>query len=132
MFLINTTPLRIHKTMKEYAAFLLQKYTLKYLSIGVREIHIVFDNPGRFHRHPKDIERDRRDANGKRQHNHCTFQDDTKIPSKWRDLLDSRECKKKLMSYLGDCFLLLAPDLLSDGQKLVVAGAFNDQDEDCV
>lgn len=38
---VSHHPLRIHKTMKEYAAFLLQKYTLKYLSIGVREIHIT-------------------------------------------------------------------------------------------
>ena len=59
----------------------------RYFSTGVEEVHIVFDDPGQFDMHPKDIERRRRD--GDKQgvvHEHTYFQDGTKIPSKWRNI----------------------------------------------
>ena len=36
------------------------RYAGWYLKAGVSEIHIIFDDPGRFEVHPKDIERTRR------------------------------------------------------------------------
>ncbi len=132
MFLINTTPLSIHKSMRQYASFLLGKHTHIYLSAGVKEIRIVFDNPSQFNCHPKKIERERRDNDNKGPHNHSTFHDDAKIPLNWRNVLDCRECKRKLVTYLGDCFLRLAPDLLEGEQKIVIAGVDDDDiDKDC-
>ena len=40
-------PLGSHHTMKEYTQFLLRRYALPQFVKGVKEVHIVFDNPGR-------------------------------------------------------------------------------------
>ena len=100
------------------------------MSAGIQEIHIVFDNPGRFNHHPKDIERERRTNKEKGPHAHCEFKDEMKIPSNWRDILECRECKRKLVLYLGDRFLLCAPKSLKGAQKLVIAGVYDDLDKD--
>ena len=94
MFLINTTPLGVHKCMLEYTHFILVRHAGRYLSAGVQEVHIVFDDPGRFNVHPKDIERHRRDTNKETEHEHIKLNDQTKIPPKWRDLLGCRKCKR--------------------------------------
>ena len=59
MFMINTTPLRTHSQMSEYITFLLTRCAGWYLNAGVPEVHIAFDDPGRFKVHPKAIERAR-------------------------------------------------------------------------
>ena len=130
MFIINSSPLRIHCTMQEYTRFLLKKYTLKYFTVGVNEVHIIFDNPGRFENHPKSIERNRRDA-GKigGSHTHSHFSDEAKIPSKWQEMLKCRECKKRLIAYMADSLLMTAPEVLQEGQRLIVAGGQLDMDE---
>ena len=66
----------------------------RYLNSGVNEVHIVFDDPGQFDMHPKDIERTQRDTpNHEVVHEHIPFDDTAKIPSKWRDVLGCRKCK---------------------------------------
>ena len=130
MFMINTTPLRIHCCMLEYAKLMLHRYVNRYLSVGVEEVHIVFDDPGRYNIHPKDIERERRDCTKKTVcDEHHTFTDSMKIPSKWSELLGCRVCKRNLVCYLGDCMLRLASELLQGSQKMVIAGAFSDEDK---
>ena len=117
--------------MIEYSNFILTRYAGRYLSAGVQEIHIVFDDPGRFDMHPKDIERNRRDMNSQpTAHDHIHFDDCTKIPTKWREMLGCRKCKRELVVYLGDCFLRIAPRFLHGSQKLVVGGACNDPERD--
>ena len=80
---------------------------------GAQEVHIVFDDPGRYGLHPKDIERRRRDSDktsscdGK----HTTFHYQMKVPSKWNDMLGCRQCKRQLVSYLGGALLQLAPSI---------------------
>ena len=131
MFLINTTPLKIHSSMLEYTTFILLRHVGMYLSSGVKEVHIVFDDPGRFDMHPKDIERTRRDSpNHGTVHEHIHFDDRAKIPSKWRDLLGCRRCKRALVEYVGDCLLRIAPRYLSEGQKLIVGGACDSTERD--
>ena len=130
MFLINTTPLRTHSSMLEYTTFLLSRYAGWYLKAGVDEVHIVFDDPGRFDMHPKDIERSRRDADKPTTHEHIQFHDQTKIPNRWRDLLACRKCKRELVVYIGDCFLRIAPTYLKEHQKLVVGGASDTLERD--
>ena len=45
--MINTSPLSKHNTMKDYAQFLLRRFVTSHFSNGSKEVHIVFDNPGR-------------------------------------------------------------------------------------
>ncbi len=122
MFMLNTTPLRIHSKMSEYTRFLLVRYAGWYIKAGVTEVHIVFDDPGRFELHPKDIERTRRDSASDLEHDHIEFSDRMKVPSKWRDILSCRKCKRQLVVYIGESLLRLAPELLQGEQKVIVAG----------
>ena len=61
MFMINTSPLTTHSTMKDYSQFLLRRFVLHHLTNGCKEVHVVFDNPGRQPNTPKSFERKRRD-----------------------------------------------------------------------
>lgn len=123
MIIINVTPIRIHHSkMIDYANFLFQRFIVGYLIAGVIEVHIVFDSPGMFAVHPKDIERKRRDSDLDAEHEHIDITDDSKIPSKWNSIIGCRTCKRSLVTYLGDAFLLIAPALLRGPQKLYVAG----------
>ena len=45
MFLINTTPLRQHKTIAQYAHLLLRQFLIPYYIKGSNEIHLIFDHP---------------------------------------------------------------------------------------
>jgi len=56
-------------------------------------------------------------------HTHITFSDTQKVPKKWNELLQCRECKRNLVTYLGDCFLCQAPALLQGNQKMYVSGS---------
>ena len=102
--------------MLEYTHFILVRHAGRYLSAGVQEVHIVFDDPGRFNVHPKDIERYRRDTNKETEHEHIKLNDQTKIPPKWRDLLGYRKCKHELVVYIDDCLLRIGPRYLRHAQ----------------
>ena len=41
MFMINTSPLTTHRTMKDYAQFLLRRFVLHHLTNGCSEVHVV-------------------------------------------------------------------------------------------
>jgi len=124
MFIINTTPLPSHSNMWNYTAFLLKRFLSQYSRLGVPEIHVVFDDPGRLKNHPKAIERARRDPKSIPQHEHYHFTDDTQIPRKWHEVvLACRSCKRSLVEYLGSALLRGAISLLSGSQRIVVAGA---------
>lgn len=56
MFLIQTTPLRIHSNMWEYSRFIAIRHVGWYIKAGVAQIHIVFDDEGRLEPHPKFVE----------------------------------------------------------------------------
>lgn len=133
MFMVNTTPLRIHTNMREYVRFLLIRYAGWYLKAGVQQIHVVFDNPDRLKPHPKKLERSRRDAGIEvaQDHSHMNFSDET-IPSKWREVLECRQCKRRAVEYVGDTILSVAPPLLQENQLLFVAGSGEGQDGDKV
>jgi hypothetical protein len=84
MFMINTSPLTTHSTMKDYSQFLLRRFVLHHLTNGCSEVHVVFDNPGRQPNSPKSFERKRRDdtASLSSDHKHLTFTDTCPLPSK--------------------------------------------------
>lgn len=65
MFLINTKPLGSHRTLEDYANFLLRRHVVSQFGRGATEVHTIFDNPGRLANTPKYFEQKRRDANKK-------------------------------------------------------------------
>ena len=92
MFMINTTSICLQTKMIEYVQYLIQRYIGWYLKVGVKEIHVVFDCPGTIENHPKQIERQRRDEPITPDHEHTTFTDEMKVPSKWRNVINCRRC----------------------------------------
>ena len=62
MFLINTKPLGTHKTLSDYAKFLMARHITSQFKRGAMEVRIIFDNPGRLGNTPKHFEQLRRDA----------------------------------------------------------------------
>ena len=63
MFMIQTSPLPTMSFMKDYVKLLVSKYVRPHLQVGVREVHVVFDNPDSPMETPKEIEHRRRDKN---------------------------------------------------------------------
>ena len=127
MFMIQSIPFP-GCTMKQYTAFLLDKYARYYINQGVAEIHIVFDHANRQHDHPKQIERQRRNATC--IHNHTLFHDSLKAPSKWCDHLECTVCKRRIINYTGYSILQMAPSLVAGTQKIIVSGFADGNDQD--
>ena len=66
------------------------------INMGNSEIHIIFDDAGRFGLNPKLIEQARRDARvSSVNHEHVTFTDKMQVPSKWREILELTNSHKK-------------------------------------
>lgn len=129
MFLINATPIRMHSQMAEYVRYLFERFLMRYLQVGVCELHVIFDSPGAVTQHPKNIERERRDKPSGSDHDHVEFYDDMKIPIKWKDVIGCRSCKYKFVDYLGLKFLELGPLFLRGDQKLFIAGSSERNDQ---
>ena len=101
MFLINTSPLRTHTTFGDYAFFLMRRFILSQFNNMCREVHILFDNPGRLQL-PKTFERQRQDATATVIAHTCdTINTTMPIPPKWRDsVINCRTCKRSISSQL--------------------------------
>lgn len=99
MFLINVTPLGYHKTLGDYASFLMKRFITTQFRRGCKEVHVLFDNPGRLKNTPKYFEQLRRDSTAKLIDNHTCeeFTQSTKVPKRWREgLLNCCKCKRRL------------------------------------
>ena len=113
MFLINTSPLITHSSMKDYARFLIKRFTIPHFIKGVIQVHILFDNPIQVHilfdnpgcipNTPKAVEQRRRDSAHalSPEHQHYEVFDSAAVPSNWRDCLHCRSCKRRLVLYIG-------------------------------
>lgn len=111
MFLINTSPLSTHPSMMEYSFFLFRRFVRPHFLAGSAEVHPVFDTPGK-KQHPP---RPRRDdvCSLSPDHQHTTFTDACTPPSNWREILSCRECKRKLVLFLGNFFKRATGSMLS-------------------
>ena len=108
MFLIQTSPLPNMSSMKEYVKLLLFRFVRPHFSAGVKEVHVVFDNPGSQEETPKELEKARRDKAAEIQMSthHCmSFCSELLVPDKWRSILSCRKCKMNLTSYVADDML---------------------------
>ena len=74
MFMLHTPPLSHHCPINHYATSL-QMYALKHYKAGCIEVHIIFDDLGRFEISPKVLEHQRRYSNTAevKDHNHHEF-----------------------------------------------------------
>lgn len=127
MFLINTAPLNTHHSMKDYCTFLIRRYIVPWFVKGATEVHLVFDNPNSQAMSPKAFERRCRDNAGElpADHQHKEFGNTAIVPSKWREHLQCRLCKRQLVLYLGQAFMEHTPPKLYGNQKLILAGCFD-------
>ena len=128
MFMINTKPLGAHKTLADYANFLMKRFIITRFNRESSEVHIIFDNPGRLQNTPKYFEQTRRDATAKVKANHFCDEltGNTKIPNgKWQEtIINCRQCKRNMVKFLTWYFLNNAQPHLQHHQTLYVAGGF--------
>ena len=112
--------------MQDYARFLIKRFAVPHFVKGVREVHSIFDHPGCIANTPKAVEQRCRDSlhTPPAEHEHYEFYNLTTVPSKWRDCLHCRHCKRQLVLYLGQAFQKIAADYLRGQQELVIAGCF--------
>ena len=121
MFIIQTIPIP-NTTMEDYVKLLLNRFVKHHIDDGVSEMYIIFDHP-KATLHPKCIEHEQRDQHATlTQHVHHEFSDQMRVPNKWNELLQCRKCKRHLVVYVGNCILWNATNMLTDNQKLFVAG----------
>ena len=59
--MLNTSPIGTHKTFSDYGDFLFARFIVPQWLRGSKEVHVIFDNPGRIPESPKLFERDRHD-----------------------------------------------------------------------
>ena len=126
MFLIYTSPLSHHFTIKDYAFHLLQRYALKHFQGGAIEVHIVFDDVSTLQVSPKVFERQRRgEGIGSTEHEHHSFAPELPRSIDWKDVLKCRTCKRNLTESLANAMLQLAPSIMSGNSRFITAGAFH-------
>lgn len=132
MFLINTTPLRQHKTLEHYSDLLFRQYAVPHYVNGTIEVHLVFDCPSRVDFNPKFYEQKRRDSQTsgrKNNHTHHTFSTESSIPRPWRDYLDCRKCKRSMIESLAIAFCKRAGISLKNRQKLILTGCMTNGED---
>ena len=126
MFLINITPWSSHRTMGDYADFLLKQHILPHFrNESTLEVHLLFDNPNCQQYSPKYFERLHRDEMNQIPDDHsCSdFTADTIIPLKWRqNVLNCRKCKRQLVRFISEYILQKIRYRLKPTQRFVTAG----------
>ena len=133
MFPLNITPLRQHKTIKQYAYLLFRVSIVPHFSRGTPEVHLVFDHPERLPFNPKDCEHKRRYGNSKNstsEHTHVKLSPQSPIPRPWREHLECRQCKRSIVEALGLAYLQTAKSHLRENQVFVLAGCFSGKCQD--
>ena len=124
----NITPWSAHKSMGDYADFLIRQHISPHLRNNATEVHLLFDDPNCLQITPKYFERLQRDSSAQLPSDHnCTdFSSDMIIPPKWRkDVLACRVCKRKLVCFLTTYFLSAVQRRLRPGQKFITARGFD-------
>ena len=133
MFILNTSPLCSHRTFADYSNFLSKRFLTPHFNNGAREVHLIFDNPGRMEQTPKHFERKRRDlsANVVAGHVCDDITESRPIPSKWREnIINCRNCKCNLVLFLGRYYMKVIPKQIQPGKVLIMAGCYEGDIED--
>ncbi len=120
--MININPWSAHKTIGDYANFLLKQHILPQLQNC--QVHLLFDDPECQQQSPKYFERLHRDeANLVPSDHFCTeFSSDLMIPPKWREnVINCRKCKRALVCFLSSYFTEKVKHRLKHRQRFVTA-----------
>ena len=129
MFLINITPWSAHKSMGEYAHFLLRQHILPHFRNGATEVHLLFNDPDCQVQSPKFFERHHRDQSNPVSVNHCCniFTVEKAILPKWREncIYACRKCKRNLICFLSHYLVQKISSSLQLQQKFITAGGFS-------
>lgn len=128
MFLIQTTPPPSVITFRHYTNMLLKRFVCPHLNAGVKEVHILYDDPNYSQISPKLIERQKRDQsmNIDTSHECLKIESSTPVPSDWRGkLLNCRMCKRALCAFLSHDMLSVAVCFLNENQIFFTAGGFD-------
>ena len=125
MFLLHTKPLSHHRLMVDYILFLLARWVMPMFAHG-KNVHLVFDHPGRHGPSAKDVERQRRDSTGG-GHTTCDkqLQLDSPCPTgeAWEQTVACRKCKRALVSLISTgSLLLMQVQALQRDQVFLTAG----------
>ena len=75
MFLIHIALQSQHTTIEQYCNMLAKHYILPHFIAGALELHLLFDDQGRFSTSPKAVERQRRYQNTNADHAHYNFRE---------------------------------------------------------
>ena len=124
MFMIQTSPIPTMSYMTDYVQYLLTRFVCPHFAAGVKEVHVVFDNPGSQSETPKEPEQMRRDRASESQTSTCrheciSFHSNCCIPAKWRTILECRACKKALTTYIAEEMLHLITRYIKRSQEFV-------------
>ena len=96
---------------------------MPYLNKGSKEVHLLFDDPGRQTENPKQFEQSRHDITSS-DHICFVFFDAAEVPTKWQPTIKCRLCKRRLTTYLSDYFVRkIRPFLTNAAQKYMTSGA---------
>ena len=131
--MLNTSPIGTHKTFSDYGDFLFVRFIVPQWRRGSKEVHVIFDNPGRIPESPKLFERARHDDCATVLSNHLCNEitNNSQIPSKWREnFINCRNCKRKLVIFLTNYFLHTSGNKMPQGKVLLTAGGFCGSIED--
>ena len=124
MFLLHISPWVHHKTMADYANFLAKQHILQFAG-GSKELHLLFDDPGRHPNSPKSFESARRRVQAETTHSYITFNEAIPIPKRWQEsILSCHRCKRGLMSFLATYPVNHISASLHTTQLFVTAGGF--------
>ena len=118
--MIQTQPLTVNITIREYMMMLLKRFVVPHFRFGVGEIHVIFDNPGAMKESPKEIEQRRRGSKNVKQSHDCVrLCGETAVPEAWRSFINCRVCKKSLTHVIASASLEIIVPFLSSHQTFI-------------
>ena len=127
MFIIYSAPLRSFTTFSEYIQNLYMKYVSVYFDVGIKQVHIVFDDQNETCLTPKSVERSRRDNDSEKPGIlPADFDQNSSLPRDWKKFLKVRGNKKNLVHLISEQFLYLGCCHLQPYQSLVLGGGFDE------
>lgn len=126
MFMINVQPRRQSQTIGSYVDQLFSRFIKPYFEEGVREVHLVFDNPNQSLFNPKEPEQKKRDSDANLSaHQHIEYTPATQVPVSWKQHIKCRQCKRSKLLKPWVYTTCKLQHKLSIGQTLVLGGCFD-------
>lgn len=126
VFLIHVAPQSQHTTIDHYCNMLAKHHILPYFSAGALEVHLIFDDPGRFPTSPKAADRQRRYQSTNADHTHYNFREQLPNTQKWKTAMECTKCKHQLAMHLAYETLQRISKYLLPNQHFITAGAFEE------